>query len=314
MVGPFSPPAMLDYRSVGPISWPSKKWHLLLGRLSHCFWPSQVPVRLSEGRAPNQWDLQTKSMVRLINVLSKWKLYMISNWRSNKSYSMYFQCWSWLHLGKLSYFTNLDLVEIAGGVPFSRLPFGLRSCGVVIIWPEDLFHFIGGSEVFFSKLPKLLSSWWFQLLWKLWRAPSKWGENLPRFVVCENSKNAWSFTTQIFMQFLPMAFGPLAIHLYHFCSLPLEVRIMWWPPWKWQEPLAMLGCYTAFKWRIIANPKSKSTKTYFLNPTHVSSIYKEICRIKKYREIYRTFSTKTLNGAMDKPQTQPISSDFKEAW
>ena len=46
------------------------------------------------------------------------------------------------------------------------------------------------------------------------------------------------------------------------------------------EPLAMLGCYTACNWRIIPNPKLKTTRTYILNQTHVSII-------KKYAESYR---------------------------
>lgn len=85
----------------------------------------------------------------------------------------------------------------------------------LIFWPEDLFHFIGGSESWvFFKVAQIISSLWFQLLWKHMKGSVKMGEHLPRFLVCENSKTVWSFTTQIFMQFLPMAFGPLAVHLY----------------------------------------------------------------------------------------------------
>lgn len=176
--------------------------------------------------------------------------------------------------------------------PFSAYLFGR-------VW---VFCVFGGYRANLTRRFVSLHLGWFQLLWKLWSRQNGWksspisGVNIPKLFEVSPPR--------IFMQFLPMAFRPLAIHLYHFCSLPLQVRMMWWPPWKWQEPQAMLGCYTVFNCGnlvdILENHRQsqvKINKDLFLK-SNTCFEYKEICRLKKYREIYRTFSTKTLNGAM----------------
>ena len=208
----------------------------------------------------------------------------------------------WISWGKNSRLSQLPLWEIVGVL-----------LSVASLFFDQKICFTSFEVVSFFKVAKIISSWWFQLLWKLWRAPSKWVKIFPNFRG-ENSKNVWSFATQIFMQFLPMAFGPLAIHLYRVCSLPLEVRMMCLGTTvemtRTTGNVRLLHCIQMENHR---QSQVKNNKDLHLK-SNTCFEYKEICRLKKYREIYRTFSTKTLNWAMHKPQTQPISSDFKEAW